>query len=220
MQGRPSGERPCWRRIRKANYRPHSPARFMLPAPAKFIGLLLLFSLGDFAALAKEQPQSWGENLASLPVRWKAARAELRACGTRLGASAGAMAALVEHGKTEEAQRLKAAVEKDLARVEAIRKNLVRMAQEFSTARDDGIEVAGNDERPMAPGDILTIWTSEACGLGEQTTVRVGGYVLLGGIGRLQVVGKTASQVEALILKALIAKNQKVDVVAVEYLAP
>lgn len=123
-------------------------------------------------------------------------------------------------GKSEEAERMSNEVKDWQARINNSREQLAQVEEEIGKARK------GNDAEPslqlqsgeevVLPGNNLEVWVNEDTSFNGRYQVRRGGYIILPQIGRVIVAGKTISQAENAVRKALQATQLKHASVMIE----
>jgi len=123
-------------------------------------------------------------------------------------------------GKTEEAERINLESKDWQARINNSREQLAQVEEEIAkskkTDEKNSTSEPLNGEELILPGNNLEVWVNEDTTFNGRYQVRRGGYIILPQIGRVIVAGKTISQAEAAVRKALQATQLKHASVMIE----
>ncbi len=123
-------------------------------------------------------------------------------------------------GKNEEADRLQTESKDYEARVRNSREQLEQIEDELGrgqpTTRDIPEARTPNATEAILPGNNLEIFVNEDTSFNGRYQVRRGGYIIMPQVGRVQVAGKTITQAEASVQKALQATQLRHATVMIE----
>ncbi len=123
-------------------------------------------------------------------------------------------------GKSEEAERMNNEIKEWQARINNNREQLAQVEDEIGKSKKGNETESSpqlqNGEEVILPGNNLEVWVNEDTSFNGRYQVRRGGYIILPQIGRVIVAGKTISQVENAVRKALQATQLKHASVMVE----
>ncbi len=123
-------------------------------------------------------------------------------------------------GKTEEAERMSNEAKDWQARINNSREQLAQVEEEIAKVKkpnhEETIHEIQSGEEVILPGNNLEIWVNEDTSFNGRYQVRRGGYIIVPQIGRVIVAGKTISQAESAIRKALQATQLKQASVTLE----
>jgi protein involved in polysaccharide export with SLBB domain len=123
-------------------------------------------------------------------------------------------------GKIEETERMNNEVKDWQARINNSREQLAQVEDEIAKAKKPNQEETSleiqNGEEVILPGNNLEMWVNEDTSFNGRYQVRRGGYIIVPQIGRVIVAGKTITQAESAIRKALQATQLKQASVTLE----
>lgn len=123
-------------------------------------------------------------------------------------------------GKTEESERLNLESKDWQARINNSREQLAQVEEELAKTQKAGgserLADAQTGEEVILPGNNLEIWVNEDTTFNGRYQVRRGGYIILPQVGRVIVAGKTITQAEGAVRKALQATQLRQASVMIE----
>lgn len=123
-------------------------------------------------------------------------------------------------GKTEESERLNIESKDWQARINNSREQLAQVEEELAKTQKAGgserVADAQSGEEVILPGNNLEIWVNEDTTFNGRYQVRRGGYIILPQVGRVIVAGKTITQAEGAVRKALQATQLRQASVMIE----
>lgn len=123
-------------------------------------------------------------------------------------------------GKTEESERLNLESKDWQARINNSREQLAQVEEELAKTQKLGgserVAEAQTGEEVILPGNNLEIWVNEDTTFNGRYQVRRGGYIILPQVGRVIVAGKTITQAEGAVRKALQATQLRQASVMIE----
>lgn len=123
-------------------------------------------------------------------------------------------------GKTEESERLNLESKDWQARINNSREQLAQVEEELAKTQKSGgserVAEAQTGEEVILPGNNLEIWVNEDTTFNGRYQVRRGGYIILPQVGRVIVAGKTITQAEGAVRKALQATQLRQASVMIE----
>jgi protein involved in polysaccharide export with SLBB domain len=156
-------------------------------------------------------------NLSELVDRRKSLEDDIRANKSRIETAKQRAAVQQSLGKPEEVEKLKVEVQDYEARVRNSREQLAQLEEEIGRAQGATTERLLEDgEEAILPGNTIEVWVNEDPSFNGRYFVRQGGYILLPQVGRVQVAGKSISQAEATVRKALQATQLRRATVMIE----
>ena len=123
-------------------------------------------------------------------------------------------------GKTEESERLNLESKDWQARINNSGEQLAQVEEELAKTQKAGgserLADAQTGEEVILPGNNLEIWVNEDTTFNGRYQVRRGGYIILPQVGRVIVAGKTITQAEGAVRKALQATQLRQASVMIE----
>ncbi|MEK0449972.1 MAG: hypothetical protein RL088_2240 [Verrucomicrobiota bacterium] len=164
-------------------------------------------------------PIAGGSDLESLIDRRDSLEAEIRYSQNRIEADRKRAQVHQSLNQAEEAERLLTQIRDAEARIRANRAQLAQIEDEVNrlqsntSERGQGLTMG---EEVILPGENLEVIVNEDAGFNNRYVVRRGGYIIMPGIGRVSVAGKTVTQAERDISHALRQTQLKRATVTVE----
>jgi polysaccharide biosynthesis/export protein len=158
-------------------------------------------------------------DLESLIDRRDSLEAEIRYSQNRMESDRKRVQVLQSLGQSEEADRLLTQVRDAEARIKTNRDQLVQIEDEVNRLQNNTSERGQGltlGEEIILPGENLEVIVNEDAGFNNRYVVRRGGYIIMPGIGRVPVAGKTVIQAERDISQALKQTQLKRATVTVE----
>lgn len=142
---------------------------------------------------------------------------EIRYGKAKLDAGRKRVEVLQAVGKTEEADKLNGEIKDWEARIKNAREQLAQVEEELGKSAGAGDTAPmQSGEEIILPGNNLELFVNEDTSFNGRYQVRRGGYVILPQVGRVLVAGKTISQAEMAVRKALQATQLRRATVMLE----
>lgn len=166
------------------------------------------------ANLAPIPPSNAAEDLQD---RRDSLEGDIRYSKAKLEAARKRMDVMQAVGKAEDADRLNGEIKDWEARIKNAREQLAQVDEEISrsgAAADSGPLQGG--EEIILPGNNVELFVNEDTSFNGRYQVRRAGYIILPQVGRVLVAGKTISQAETAIRKALQATQLRKATVMLE----
>lgn len=106
-------------------------------------------------------------------------------------------------GDAEQVDRLNTEVKDWEARLKSSKEELALVQDELSKSKPNNLTDGGSTQEQVLPGENLEIFVNEDASFNGRYQVRRGGYIILPQVGRITVAGKTLSQCEQAVKRAL-----------------
>jgi protein involved in polysaccharide export with SLBB domain len=152
-----------------------------------------------------------------LADRRKTYEDEIRAYKSRIETARQRAGVQQSLGKTEEVEKEKAAIQDYEARLRNAQDQLAQLQDEAGRAQGATSERLLEDgEEVILPGNNLELWVNEDSSFNGRYIVRQSGYISIPRVGRITVAGKSVSQAEAAVRKALVATQIRRATVMIE----
>ncbi len=134
--------------------------------------------------------------------RREALEREIQYGKTKLDAAQKKLAVQSAVGNADQIEKLSAEIKDWETRLKVSRDELDALQQSVETAQPSAAPMMGESDI-VVPGEILEIFVNEDASFNGRYQVRRGGYIILAQVGRVSVVGKTLTQAEATVKRAL-----------------
>jgi polysaccharide biosynthesis/export protein len=192
---------------------PAKPANFRAPTA----GLATEPAPAPAAAPGELSPIPKGNMHEELLDRRDSLEGEIRYGKAKLEAGRKRVEILQAVGKSEEAEKLNSEIKDWEARIKNSREQLAQVEEELGRSAQNGSGAPlQSGEEVILPGNNLELFVNEDTSFNGRYQVRRGGYVILPQVGRVLVAGKTISQAEMAVRKALQATQLRRATVLLE----
>ena len=161
-------------------------------------------------------PTAGSTDLEALIDRRDSLEAEIRYNQTKIEGDRKRVAVLQSLNNTEEAERLTVQIRDGETRVRNSRAQLAQVEEEVARLQNSSASAPMLGEEIILPGENLEVIVNEDGAFNGRYVVRRGGYIIMPGIGRISVAGKSVIQAERDISNALRQTQLKRATVTVE----